>query len=189
MVNFLSESGNRQTFGETVVQTENKLLLLYLIDKMDFPLSNAQISQFAMEEKLMDYFILQQSLADMVQNGYLEKSQDNNTTRYAVTDEGITALEHLEKHIRGDLRARINKYVAENRKSVKKEFEITANYFYDHDNREFIVKCGLYEDETMLMEINVSVVTREQAKLICKNWKDNVNQLYGNIISELVQSR
>lgn len=177
-----------QLIEQEYAQTENKLLLLYLIDKMDIPLSNAQISQFALEENFMNYFALQQFLADMVQSGYLDKSQDNNATRYAVTDEGITTLEYFEKHIPIDTRNRINKYVAENRKTVKKDFEITANYFYDHANNEFIVKCGIYEEETMLMEINVSVVTREQAKLICKNWKVNVNTLYGNIIAELVQA-
>ena len=185
----MSESESRRAFGETVVQTENKLLLLYLINKMDIPLSNAQISQFALEENFMDYFVLQQTLADMVQAGYLETSQENNTTRYAVTDEGVTTLEYLEKQIDVDIRARITKYVTENSKTIKKEFEINANYFYDHDNREFIVKCGLYEDETMLMEISLSVVAREQAKFICKNWRENVNQLYGNIISELVQAK
>lgn len=174
---------------EEFAQAENKLLLLYLINKMDIPLSNAQISQFALEEELMDYFSLQDALHNMVSTGYLDKSQDNNATRYAITDEGLTTLEYFEKQIRADIRNRINKFVAENRKAVKKDYEITANYFYDHANNEFIVKCGIYEDEIMLMEINLSVVTREQAKLICGNWKANVNTLYGNIITELVQTR
>ncbi len=180
----MSESRNDSL--EEYAQTENKLLLLYLIDKMDIPLSNSQISQFALEENFMNYFDLQQSLAEMVLSGYLEKTQDNNNTRYSITDEAITTLEYLEKHIPISTRNKINKYVVENRKSVKKDYEVTSNYFYDHANNEFIVKCGVYEDETMLMEINLSVVTRDQAKLICKNWKNNINKLYGNIISELI---
>ncbi len=177
----------RNTHGETYAQVEHKLLLMYFIDKMDLPLTNAQISQFALEENFMNYFGLQQVLAEMVSSGYLDKSQDNNTSRYVMTEEGLVTLEYFERHIPTDVRNRINKYVADNHRAVKKDFEITANYFYDHGNNDFIVKCGIYEDETMLMEINVSVVSREQAKLICNKWKKDVNSLYGNIIAQLAQ--
>ena len=171
------------------IKTGHKLLLLYLIDKMDIALSNAQISQFTLEEGLMDYFELQQSLSALAESGYIDIIKDSNTTRYAITEEGLTTLDFFEKHIPPETRNKIDQYTSENRKSFKKDYEITANYFYDHANNEFIVKCGVYEDETMLMEINASVVTRDQAKLICGNWKKNVNQLYVNIISELVQRR
>lgn len=180
----MSETG-KNTMIEEYDEAENKLLLLYLIDKMDIPLSNTQISQFALEENYMNYFTLQQSLSEMVESGYLDKTQDNNNTRYTATDEGITTLEYFEKHIPIDIRNKINQYVLDNRSTIKKDFEITANYFYDHPNNEFIVKCGIYEDDSMLMEINVSVVNRNQAKLICNNWKQNVNKLYGSILSEL----
>jgi len=66
---------------------------------------------------------------------------------------------------------RINKYVAENRQQVMKGFETTANHFYDNDSGEFIVKCGVYDFDTLLMELNLSVVNKEQALLICNNWK------------------
>ncbi len=170
--------------NESIV--ENKLLVLYLIDKMDLPLSRSQITEFVRESEFMDYFTLQQTLSDMVDEGYLEKSSDNNSTRYTITGEGLTMLEYFERHLPLYIRTRINKYVYDNFNSVKRDYEITANYFPDNENNEYIVKCGVYEDERVLMEINVSVVSKEQARVIISNWKNNVNTLYVKLLKELI---
>ena len=164
---------------------ENKLLLLFLMKKMDIPLSHSQISEFALKDNYMTYFTLQQVLSYMVKVKYIDKSKNNNTTRYAITEEGIKSLQYFEKHIDSETRAKIIKYVQDNRKEVKKDFEITSNFFYDYPNNEFIVKCSLYDDDKILMEINLSVVSKEQAQLICSNWKKNITVTYGNILSEL----
>ena len=59
-------------------------------------------------------------------------------------------------------------------------------HFYDKNSNEYIIKCGIYEDEMTLMELTLSVVSREEANLICKNWRDNVNNLYGDILNKLI---
>jgi hypothetical protein len=63
---------------------------------------------------------------------------------------------------------------------------VTATYFLDSETNEYIVKCGVYEDKRILMEINVSVVSRDQAKLIQNNWKSHVSEIYMNILNEMV---
>ena len=166
---------------------ESKLLLLYLIDKMEIPLANDQISQFAIDEDYMDYFTLQHNLAEMAQTGFIDKYQDAATTRYTILDKGLEILDFFEKRIPQYIRGRINEYVLENRRTIKKDYEITANYFYDHSNNEFIVKCSVCEDKTMLMELNLSVVSKEQAKNICANWKGKVKSLYGDILTTLIK--
>lgn len=165
---------------------ENKLLLLYLIDKMDIPLTGSQISQFALEEEFMDYFTIRQCLSDMVNINHLESFVENKTTRYTITESGLQTLDYFDKRIPVEIRNKINKYVLDNRKFIKKDYETTANYFKDINSNDYTVKCGIYEDDSLLMEINLSVVSRDQAKHICKNWKENVNELYGSILKELI---
>lgn len=166
---------------------ENKLLLLYLIDKMDIPLSRSQITEYVRQADYMDYYTLQQMLAEMVEGGYLENTQDNNTTRYNITGEGQTTLEYFEKHIPAPIRTKINNYVRDNRKNIKRDYENTATYFPNAENDQFMVKCGVYEDERVLMELFISVDTREQARLIQSNWKANAKVLYGRIIEALAE--
>ena len=169
--------------------TENKLLLLYLINRMEFPMSRAQVTDFVREADFMDYYTLQQTLADMVESGHLDATEenalDNSTTRYAVTGEGQTTLEYFEKHIAWSKREAIDRYITENRGKIKKDYENTATYFPNVENDEFRVKCGVYEDERALLELFVSVDTREQAKLIQSNWRANASVLYQRIIEAL----
>jgi DNA-binding PadR family transcriptional regulator len=172
---------------------ENKLLLLYLINMMDLPMSRSQITDFIIQKDLMNHFTLEQNLTDMVARGFLdattENTQDENTTRYALTEEGLTNLELLDAQIPRPVRSVITQYVEDNRGKIKKGFEKTAHYFPNVENDEYIVKCGVYDDKrgSMLMEIQVPVVTREQAKHIQTNWNENYNSLYQKILSILIE--
>lgn len=166
---------------------ESKLIILYLIYKMDLPMSTAQILEFVVLSDYMDYFSLQQYLIEMVEGKLLKKSKENNNTNYTLTENGEQALIYFTKHIPNSVRDTVNNYVAKNKKKVKHEVEVVSNYFYNSE-KDYIVKCGVYEDDITLMEINVSVVSKEHARLICNNWKSNVNTLYGSILKLLAET-
>ena len=167
-------------------QLEHKIMLLHLVDKIDIPISNSQITKFALEENYMNFYDVQQYLKEMVEAGYLDSSQIDNATRYIITDEGIKALDTFAGYVTPIIKTRISKYVEENRNIVKQDLEIAANHFYQHDNDEYLVKCAVYEDDNVLMELNMSVVSKEQAVLICNNWKNNVGKIYAQIINILL---
>ena len=167
---------------------EDKLILLYLIYKMDLPLSNNQITVFAVSDGNMELFLVQQNLSEMTQSGYLEKFQNNNATRYSITEEGIGVLEYFEKQIPQETRNKISKYVTENRKVAKKDYDVDASYIFDYNINEYHIRCGVYEDESPLMEVKLYVVSKEQAQFICGNWKENAQQLYANVLSLLTTS-
>ena len=167
-------------------QIEDKLFLLHLIEKIDLPVSNGQVTQFVQSQGVMNYYAVQNYLNELVDAGYLEKSTDNKSTRYTITEDGVIALESFSKHIAPNLKNMINKYVAENLMRIKQEFETTSSHFFDYDNNEYIVKCNAYEDEIMLMEISLSVVSRDQALAACNNWKNNAPRIYGKILDHMV---
>lgn len=176
---------NEAIILDTFSEVENKLLLLFLIKKIEMPLSHSQISKFVLEDNYMTFFTLQQVLAEMTQNNYLIKIQEMNNTMYEVSEEGFTLLDYFENHIPLEVRNKIIKYVEENKKFVKKEYDITSNYNYDLQTNEYITKCSLYDDDKMLIEISMSVVSKEQAKIITRNWKKNISTIYGTILTEL----
>ena len=173
---------------------ENKLLILYLINRLELPMSRAQITDFIMQKELMNYFTLEQTIASMVEANLLDAvketdAADVNTTQYTVTEEGLTTLEFFESHITYPVRQMINRYIEENRGKIKKDYETVANYFPNVENNEFKVKCGVYEDKRAIIELFVSVDTREQAKLIQSNWRANASGLYVKIIEALTEER
>jgi len=172
---------------------ENKLLILYLINRMELSLSHGQITDFIIDRELMDHFVLEQTLSNMLEQGLLEaiteNAQDGNTTRYSVTNEGHTSLEYFENHITRPTRLLINQYVEDNRGKVKRDYEVTATYFPNVEMQDFLVKCGVYEDKRALLELSISVDTREQAKLLQGNWRANASGLYQKIIEAMTDEQ
>ena len=172
-------------FKQYLDDAKNKLLLLYLINSIDIPLSNSQISQFALNENYMNYFSLQKYLSEMIEIDYINAKKDNNTTRYTITEEGAKSLDYFKEHIPSDIRNRINEYILENKMAIKKDYGTTANYVKNDDSNDYTVNCSVSEDNITLMNISLSVVNKEQAKIICKNWQYNVGNLYGHILETL----
>lgn len=42
-----------------------KLIILYMLDKVDFPLTNSQLSEFILDKGYTDYFKLQQAISEL----------------------------------------------------------------------------------------------------------------------------
>ena len=77
------------------VHTLYKLIFLYLLDRVEFPLTNGQICAFVAEEQYTDYFTVQETLADMVESKLLETELVRNSTFYSLTDSGKETLSTL----------------------------------------------------------------------------------------------
>ena len=172
---------------------ENKLLILHFINMMEFPISRNQLTDFIIAKDLMNHFTLEQSLNDMIDQGFLdvahETAQDMSTTRYTITEEGFEHLGLLSDLIPGSMLKIIDEYVAQNKELIVKEYEKTAHYFSSIEDDEFIVKCGVYDYKrsTMLMEITLPVVTREQAKRVQSNWNQNYSSIYKKILTAMTE--
>lgn len=180
------DSVQSSSTGAGLERADNKLMILCLLEKLDIPLGNSQINDFFVQERLLDYFELQQCLAEMVEAGYVDKYSEGNFSRYNITEDGLQTLIHLEKRIPYYIRARIGAFASKNRKRIKRSFAVMANHFYDHNTKEYLVKCGVYDDEMTLMELTLSMVTIEQAKHICKNWRANSSHLYQSFMKQLI---
>ena len=50
-----------------------KLIVLYMLSKVDFPLTNAQISEFILDEGYTTYFKLQQAISELIESGFIRE--------------------------------------------------------------------------------------------------------------------
>ncbi|NMA84537.1 MAG: DUF4364 family protein [Epulopiscium sp.] len=164
--------------------TLNKLIILFLIHHMRIPLSNTQITEFILERNYTDYFSIQQYLSELVEAKLLLTQIDNHTTRYVIESKGERTLEYFLNRIPVHTREEIMQYIQTHRPQIRQEIEITAEYIPEKQN-EYLVICKVVENETLLMELKVNVVSKEQAKKICNNWKQSAQVHYGQILSSL----
>ena len=59
-----------------------------MLSKVDYPLTNSQISEFILDKEYTNYFHLQQSLSEMIDSKLLEKETIRNTSYYRITNAG-----------------------------------------------------------------------------------------------------
>ena len=62
-----------------------KLTILNMLDKVDFPLTNTQISDFFLEQEYTDYFRVQQVLNDLTDSGLIRTESTHSNTQYYIT--------------------------------------------------------------------------------------------------------
>ncbi len=164
--------------------TESRLLILYLMYQMDMPLSWEHIFEFAVDD-YMDYMEFQTYISEMERNGIIYSNRENNVNYYSLTDDGEKTINAFLKFIPESKRNSIISYVRKNKGKIKKEYSVSANYFMYGDD-EYVVKCSFIEDDITLMEINLTVATKEMAKKVKKNWKQNVSDIYNNTLKALL---
>ena len=62
-----------------------KLMNLYMLKQVNFPLTNAQLTDFFLQHEYASYFTLQQALSELQDSGLIQAESTHNTTRYVIT--------------------------------------------------------------------------------------------------------
>lgn len=167
---------------------EHKLIILYLIRKMEISLSNKEICDLLLEKEYMHYYSIQEYIANLIDSKLLELDKNNNQDhlRYDLTKDGIDVIEQLQEHISERVREEIDLYIIKNNERIHVAYGIKANYFINED-KEYLVKCSLADQiGNILMDISVTVISEKQAKKICRNWKNNVNYIYNQVMDTMI---
>lgn len=167
------------------VHTLYKLIILEMLDKVDFELTNSQISAFILEEEYTDYFTVQETLADMTESGLLAAKTIRNSTRYGITESGKETLEYFGSDISQAIREDIEAYFKKNKLQMRNDNAITADYYRTVGN-EFTAQLQVKEKEAILVEVSLTVPLEQQAIILCDNWKKKSQQIYGYLINELL---
>ena len=79
--------------------TTYKLTILNMLDKVDFPLTNTQISNFFLEQDYTDYFRVQQVISDLVDADLIRTESTHSNTQYTITAAGKETLEFFKDKI------------------------------------------------------------------------------------------
>ena len=167
------------------VHTLYKLILLYLLNRVEIPLTNGQICAFVAEEQYTDYFTVQETLADMVETKLLETETVRNSTFYRLTESGKETLSYFQDDISSAIRKDIETYLKENKMKLRDENAVLADYS-NLEEGGFKVKLQIKEKEDFIVDMTLVVQDERQAILMCDNWKKKSSQIYRNLMKELI---
>lgn len=162
-------------------ETQDKLIVLYIIKKLNKSVTNLQMVDFVLEVTGIDYFTLQNILLQLKENGFIDIFYEEEVRYYKITDEGMEMLDSLVNIIPDFIIKRIDENLKISTKKIKQKSVVYADFFPDGKDN-FMIKCKISEGGKKLIEINLSVTEREQAINICNRWYESPAKYYLDII-------
>lgn len=171
---------------ESDALTLYKLIILFLLDKVDFPLTNAQISNFILEKDYTNYFSIQQSLSELIEAEFVTIETIRNSSYYRITESGRETLSFFDSMISSAIQEDIIKYLKENQFSLRDEVSTLSEYF-ETKKGEYTVRLRVIEKEDSIIDLSLSVPTEEDAIKICANWRINSQNVYASVLTNLLK--
>lgn len=166
---------------------ENKVLILYIIDKVGKAIYQNALIELILEVSDMNYFYLQQFLLDLQEDKLVVKYDNPEDTIYEITNEGKSALELTKDMIPGIVKLKVDSKFKDSLDNIEEKFSISAD-FTPKGEKDFMVKCKIIENTNVLFELNTFAGSREQAKKIVDNWNINAENIYPKILELLVDN-
>lgn len=162
-----------------------KLIILYMLNKVDFPLTNGQISEFILDKGYTNYFTLQQAISEMVEAGFIHEETTHNRTLYHLTEEGLDTIHYFKKNISPAIQDDINTFLNEKSYDLKNEVSIRADY-YQNKKSDYSVRCQILENKTPLIDLTLTVPSVEEATTIANKWNTKNQEIYALIMANLL---
>ena len=166
--------------------TQYKLIVLYMLDRVDFPLTNTQISNFMLNKDYTTYFTIQQAISELIDAGLIRtESTDTNTHDY-ITPAGRETLSYFPDKISDAIKTDVIDYFKENQLELKQEISMIADY-YKTTAQEFAARCQIKEKNRSLIDLTITVKSKAEAQAICSNWNSSHEDVYGYLMDLLLK--
>lgn len=162
-----------------------KLVILYVLEYFNLPLTREQFLAFMSEERLINIFLLQKYTDELIEVQQIEESQSEGETYIFNTERGSEAVALFASNIPQVQRRKINDAIDEHKKSFNSWTKITAN-FAKTDDHEYRVELSISEGPYKLFSMDMNALTNKTAKQLCGNWEDNARFLYGDLLQILM---
>lgn len=172
-------------YFDSSILAEKKLIILYLLSNIDIPLTKTQITNAVLENNLIDFFTLQQCISELEGTEVIKQVDYQKRKCYEITDAGRKTIEVFLQRIPKNSMEIIDQYILRNKENLKKESQVISEY-HKVNEKEYIVNLQVIENDLVLFDLKLSVVSSKQAKQICEKWKNSSEKIYSQLMSNLI---
>ncbi len=163
-----------------------RVMILHMLSLVEGPVTNNQIVNYALDNDIADYFSVQLAISDLLSSGFIYAESAHNDTRYRLTDDGRRTLELLDDNLSDELKENIGSYVKENKYELRQQTSVYADYMRASGGG-YLVRCQIKNIEKPVIDLTMTVSTREQARAICANWANAHGDVYASIMDSLLK--
>lgn len=166
---------------------EKKVLILYFLKIIDMPVGSMQLARIMLENRLINYFYMQQYLSELIEEGLVGVEKIDGISHYTITEKGLWVLNMFENILPAGIKKLLKDSITEIRNKIHMETMITADYVPEGDG--YTVVCKIRENDFSLLEIKIAAGTKEDARNICSNWTSFTQEIYLEILNAMIKNR
>lgn len=171
---------------------QNKLIIMYMLDRLKMPVSNNNITRLVLETRLMNYFMFQQCFNELHEGKLLvlhtAEESPESSGGFSLTTTGNNTLQYFLNLIPPGIKKQLDKMLPAARKEIQGEALVTADFTPESESK-FTVTCKMGEIGFPLVELKATVGTKKDARAVCENWKNHSSEIYAEIIESLIKNR
>lgn len=156
-----------------------------MLKRVNFPLSNGQMSEFFLDKSYTNYFTFQQVLSELLDASLVRKETIRNTSLYEMTKEGEEVLFYFENKLSEAVKKDIEEFLEKNKIQMRTENSILADYYKTTYN-DYEVHCEVREGKRSLIDLKMSVATEAAAEQMCENWQSKSQEVYAYLIKTML---
>lgn len=191
----MEEFFSKNDIDKKLKETEKKLILLFVLDKMEIPLTEESIMDICTNRNgWLQYLDCKDALWQLLSVKFICKMEtpngveiDPRDERYILTSEGRDCVASFYTRIEPKLREEIAEYAKQNRMVFKRNQEYVYEYFKNNDGTHTVV--FRIKDPSLpspLFEVRIKTPTRSAAINAGKKWHKNAPSVYEYIYEKLI---
>lgn len=164
-----------------------KLMILYILSRVSFPLMNAQLTAFILEKEYTNYFNIQRAISELIDDAFISVQTIRNSSLYRITDSGLETLHLFDNMISAGIKEDIEAYLLQNKYELQAEVSTPAE-FYQVKKGEYAAHLSVIERDASIIDLTLVVTTEEEAARLCNNWKEKSSDIYSYLLTTLMEN-
>ena len=169
----------------TEALTLYKLMILYMLKRVNFPLAMTQFTDFILGKGYTTYFKLQESMAQLIESNLVEVEENHRRTLYHLTPDGARMIHFLISNISPEIRNDIDAFLKEKEYDLSEDVAVRAKYYLNTDQK-YEVRCQLLDGPQSLVDLKLTVPTKKEAESIANNWTSQSQEIYAALLAKLL---
>ncbi len=154
-----------------------KLIVLFVLKHYGKPVTNQLLTQMALEDVDIDYYLFQKCLFDVIKIGWIRTFKEEGEYKYELCENSYESIECFQNKIPYMIRQKllfcIKKQLTAELPKTAVESDIVVS-----EKGEFNVYLRIFEKGDLLFELNVNVGSRDLALRTKEHFLKNATEIY-----------
>lgn len=175
-----SNSDNATTLAK------NKVLILYVLNLINNDIKQDDLFKIITDINDINYFYFKQVLTDLIDSKLVGSNTKEEEQFVRITTEGKNAYSLTKDVLPGLMKLKADNIFKKDFISIEEASSIVAE-FIPKNELNYTVKCKIVENNETIFEVRTFAGSRDRAKRIVDNWKQNATKIYPEILNLLLE--